>query len=356
MGPLSRLEPRPAVVDWSILLLVTFEVGSGLVSLTAGTPDWAWLFWAHGIAGVSLVALLGWKFRRVLPRVRRRDRWDGGTPVSILLATVAVTTLALGITWASVGNVVVGGTSLLTIHMVLGVATVPLVLWHLRHRFRLPRRSDVEGRRTTIQYATVLAAGALAWRLQGTVGSALDWAGAERRFTGSKETASDEANAYPVTSWVADDPDPIDPAEWELTIGGAVERPRAVSADVLDPSTETRATLDCTGGWYSVHDWQGVRVGALLDAAEPAADARWVRFVSVTGYRWSLPIEEARDALLATHVDGQRLTHGHGFPARLVAPGRRGFQWVKWVERIELRRTRDPGQWLAIFVSGLDEK
>ena len=33
--------------------------------------------------------------------------------------------------------------------------------------------------------------------------------------------------------------------------------------------------------------------------------------------------------------DRARPTAGHGFPARLVAPDRRGFWWVKWVVRIE---------------------
>jgi DMSO/TMAO reductase YedYZ molybdopterin-dependent catalytic subunit len=73
----------------------------------------------------------------------------------------------------------------------------------------------------------------------------------------------------------------------------------------------------------------------------------------VTGYRWSFPLAEARDFLLATHVGGERLSHGHGFPLRLVAPQRRGFQWVKWVTRIELRRRRDASQYLATLVSGV---
>ena len=62
---------------------------------------------------------------------------------------------------------------------------------------------------------------------------------------------------------------------------------------------------------------------------------------------------EARAALLATRVEGERLTYGHGFPLRLVAPGRRGYQWVKWVESVEVRRTPDYGQWWTIFTSGL---
>jgi DMSO/TMAO reductase YedYZ molybdopterin-dependent catalytic subunit len=94
-------------------------------------------------------------------------------------------------------------------------------------------------------------------------------------------------------------------------------------------------------------------VGELLDAAEPRETGRWVRFRSVTGYKWSVPIEEARDCLLATAVDGDPLTHGHGAPLRLVAPGRRGFQWVKWVTSVEVTEREDLSQWVAIFVSGL---
>jgi len=52
-------------------------------------------------------------------------------------------------------------------------------------------------------------------------------------------------------------------------------------------------------------------------------------------------------ALLATRAGGAPLSVGHGFPARLVAPGRRGFWWVKWVDRIELRST--PWWWQPPF-------
>lgn len=110
--------------------------------------------------------------------------------------------------------------------------------------------------------------------------------------------------------------------------------------------------LDCTSGWYSEHDWQEVAVADLRDRTDYA---RWVQFRSVTGYRWSLPIEEARDAMLATHVDGERLTHDHGFSMRLVAPGRRGFQWVKWVTEVRVTKRRDVGESIAIFVSGFEE-
>lgn len=67
------------------------------------------------------------------------------------------------------------------------------------------------------------------------------------------------------------------------------------------------------------------------------------RFVpSARAVDWGLFAAVA--TLLATSVDGERLSHGHGYPLRLVAPGRRGFQWVKWVEEVRLREHREPGE------------
>ncbi len=356
---LDRLAPSPALVDWAILALVGLEVCSGLVSLTVGTPAWGWLFVVHSVGGVTLVALLFWKFRRVRPRVTNRSLWDGGTPVSLALATLAVAALVTGLVWTATGVVRVGPWTLLTGHMLLGLLVVPVLVWHLRYRFRLPRARNIEGRREALRLTALVGVGAVAWRVAEAGATVLGLAGADRRFTGSTDAAGRDGNDFPVTSWVADDPDPVDAAEWRLDVRGEVATERSFAHAELTPGdagvgdrTDQRAVLDCTSGWYAERDWEGVRVGDLLETARPADDAQWVSFRSVTGYRFSLPLEEARDALLATHVDGDPLSHGHGAPLRLVAPGRRGFQWVKWVERVEVRRHRDRSEWVAIFVSG----
>ena len=58
---------------------------------------------------------------------------------------------------------------------------------------------------------------------------------------------------------------------------------------------------------------------------------------SASGWFARLPLDEARgQALLATAVSGQRLPHANGAPCRLVAPDRRGLEWVKWVTEVEV--------------------
>jgi DMSO/TMAO reductase YedYZ molybdopterin-dependent catalytic subunit len=146
---------------------------------------------------------------------------------------------------------------------------------------------------------------------------------------------------FPTTSWVADNPHPIDPAGYRLEIAGLVSRNLALPLAALPLEDELAATLDCTGGFYSTQRWRGVQLGRLLDLAGLDADAHHVSVASITGYRWSFGLDRARTLLLASAVGGQPLDHGHGAPLRLVVPGARGFQWVKWVTRVEVRGQPD---------------
>lgn len=342
----------PRLVDWTVLGAVAVALLSGITSLVSGRPgDW-WIFAVHGVAGFVLLVALYWKLRRVRPRLTR-GTWTPTVVVSVVLTIVAVGAALTGIAWTFGANVDLALWNLLNLHILLGLVVVPLVLVHLRSRFRLPKRADFEGRRTAMVYGGVALLGVGAWALQRAVNRVTGVAG-ERRFTGSRERGQFAGNAFPVTSWMADDPDPVDPEEWELQVVGAVEQPYSASYEtVAEYDDDVEATLDCTSGWYARSDWRGVRVGRLLEAAGVSEQARYVSFRSVTGYRWALPVEEARETLLATRVDGETISDGHGFPLRLVAPDRRGFKWVKWVETVEVRRDPDPGQLAAIFLSWL---
>ena len=188
-----------------------------------------------------------------------------------------------------------------------------------------------------------VAVGAFAlWQLQGPLFSAVGFRGAKRRFTGSYERGSFAGNGgFPPTSWVADSPRVLDSPEFRVRIDGLVKRPLSLAVASLGSSDEIEALLDCTSGWYTRQRWRGVRLERVLSRAGARDEAGYVVVHSHTGYRWSFPVTEADRLLLATHVGDEPLNHGHGAPVRLVAPGRRGFQWVKWVVRVELREDDD---------------
>ena len=54
---------------------------------------------------------------------------------------------------------------------------------------------------------------------------------------------------------------------------------------------------------------------------------------------------EAEGAMLATHADGEPLEPEHGWPLRLVIPGKYFWKSAKWLRAIELRATDAPGFW-----------
>jgi len=333
----------PRGSDWSLALLVGLGLATGLSTWFAGSGQSAWVFAAHAALGTALALVLVWKLRRVWARIVTPARWDGRTGAGLGALLLVAAALGSGWAWSTGANVAAGGMSLLVWHGVLGLALGGLVLGHALVRARPLRAADVRSRRQFLAAAGVGAAAVAAWALQGSAQRALGFAGARRRFTGSYATGSFAGNDFQVTSWVADAPRRLDPATYRLAVGGEVHRALALTAAQLDRGDELVATLDCTGGFASTQHWRGVRLGALLDEAGVTRAGAHVRVVSHTGYRWSFALADARDLLLATHAGDGPLSHGHGAPARLVVPGHRGFQWVKWVTRVEVHAEADLG-------------
>jgi DMSO/TMAO reductase YedYZ molybdopterin-dependent catalytic subunit len=346
----------PRLTDWSLALATTFAFVTGVLSLISGHLEEWLIFTLHGIAGFWLLLLMWGKLRRVWPRLIALQRWDRRTIFGVLALLFVIGVTGSGIWWAVGSTWIFAGFNALNWHIVLGFVLTAVMVMHMVARVKWLRKRDIVGRRRALHFSALLLGSVTLWPSQQLAERTLQLPGAQRRFTGSYESGSYAGNAFPSSSWVADQPRPLDAQTWRLSLGGAVATPRSFSYDELVAAgDELEATLDCTGGFYSTQRWRGTRLGRLLDVATLHSDAQYVSFISVTSYRWSLPLAEAREALLATHTGSEPLAYEHGFPLRLIAPGRRGFEWVKWITRIEVRTTPDPGQALSIFSSSFTD-
>ena len=325
-----------------LLALIAVELVSGFFGLVSGSPDEAVFILAHRIAGWGIVAILLWKARNIAFSLKWQRRLPPRTASLVLLAAL-VATLALGFAWSFVGPMSFWLFSGVSWHIYIGGALIPILVWHaLYHTRGFPVRFWVD-RRSFLRFAGLAIAGAALWRVSEAAASVGGLSGASRRFTGSYEASSYSGNAFPLTSWFNDNPSPIRASEWRLNIGGAVANPISLRYADIAPDAERTATIDCTGGWHSTQVWRGVALADLLQAAQPTDAAASVTVRSVTGYYRKFSMDEANGYIIATQVGDEILSHGHGFPARLVAHDKRGFEWVKWITDLEVNRT---GKWL----------
>jgi len=144
----------------------------------------------------------------------------------------------------------------------------------------------------------------------------------------------------------------LDPVAYRLTVDGAVERPVTYTLDDLRalPRAEQVSDFHCVTGWVVENvRWGGVRLHDVLAEAGVRPDAKALRFVSAeVPYDDTLTLPQALlpNVMLALDMDGEPLSRGHGFPARIVMPRMYGYKSVKWVTRIEARTTyTDLGFW-----------
>lgn len=286
---------------------------------TIGSGWTRWPTVVHGSVGVAIVVMAPWKSVVNRRGLRRRGLKAALPSLGLLLALVVA--LISGFGHRADGRRA-GPVLVMQIHVGASVAALPLTLWHVRSRRVRPRATDFEPR-------TVLR-GALLAGASTVVTLAVPHAG--RAPTRSLERGSFQPSAMPVTQWLIDKVPIVDSDAWRLRVGD-----RLWSRDELERLGEDEivATLDCTGGWFAHQRWRGVRLDRLFVASDVPI-RRSIAVRSVTGYIRRFPYDDARNLVLAVEVGGKPLSVGHGFPARLVAPGRRGFWWVKWVSEIDV--------------------
>jgi DMSO/TMAO reductase YedYZ molybdopterin-dependent catalytic subunit len=137
---------------------------------------------------------------------------------------------------------------------------------------------------------------------------------------------------------------------WRLDIVGEVEDPRAWSfADIAAmPSVEQETTLLCISygigsGLCSNAIWKGVPLPTLLAQVKPKSNVTTVLFHAADGYYETFDFKKATEptTLVAYEMNGEPLPQRHGFPLRMIVPGRYGEKNPKWLTRIELLNEED---------------
>ena len=303
-------------------------IASGLVTWLVPISSTRVVTVSHGIIGLFVVAVAPFKARGSVRAGLKRKAPTRA--ISIAFALTVIGAVVAGITHSSGVLFSTGMWSPLWIHLLLGLLAIPFLGWHVWSRPVRPKPTDLN-RRGVI---TASVGGAVAAVVLGTQEVVLDATGArggDRAATGSIEISSFDPTGMPRVSWFDDQrPSDVTSIGWPLRIDGAAVN---VVNDLQPLTRPVQACLDCTGGWFSVQDWDVVPLSELIEVNETA---RSVRVRSSTGYARLFPIEALDELFLATGYGGEPLEIGHGAPVRLVAPNRRGFNWVKWVREVEL--------------------
>jgi DMSO/TMAO reductase YedYZ molybdopterin-dependent catalytic subunit len=159
-------------------------------------------------------------------------------------------------------------------------------------------------------------------------------------------TANDDF--YIVTKNPVRDP-VLNTDNWRLIIDGEVERPIQLDYRSLRnmPAVEVTKTLECISNFVTLCEmvpfgcdlmgtarWKGVRLSQLIDLAGGVKrGAVAVAAISSDEYTTALPLEAVMDpqSLLVYEMNGQVLPREHGYPARMLVPGRYGMKNAKWV-------------------------
>jgi DMSO/TMAO reductase YedYZ molybdopterin-dependent catalytic subunit len=159
-------------------------------------------------------------------------------------------------------------------------------------------------------------------------------------------------NFYITTKNAGGDPI-LEPSQWRLILDGEVGRPVQLNLDILYrlPAIRFTKTLECISNWVnqcersqggpgfgcdliSTAVWKGVRLSdvfALAGGVKPGA--RSIAVIGVDEFSSSIPpdAQTLASTLLVYEMNDEVLPLEHGYPARLLIPGRYGMKSPKWV-------------------------
>ena len=265
---------RSSRTNGALGILVPAALVTGLAGLLGGTLGGRLVFLAHAVAGYAIVALLAPKARIVRGALRRPAPHPAARRVFLAMAVLTLGVLVSGVVWAYSGPVRIAGITLINWHAYAAVLLTALLVWHVASRRPVRVAAGGIDRAAFLRIAGAAGIGAALTAADRTVEAATG-TDARRRFTGSHELGS-HGGTFPSVSWLNDDPEPLDPAAWQLYVRGRVARPLQLgAADLAElPTTNREVTIDCTGGWFSHQQWTGVPLDHVLELAGADGGAR----------------------------------------------------------------------------------
>lgn len=127
----------------------------------------------------------------------------------------------------------------------------------------------------------------------------------------------------------------------EIVVRGQVHRFTRSELEAL-PQRTYSLPISCFEGWAANGVWTGPAVRDVL-AAIGVTDLPSLLISSAqdTYVPVTLPSQSVRDhaTLIALQLNGNTLSHDHGYPFRIMAPNRGGHLQTKWLRRIEVIET-----------------
>ena len=148
----------------------------------------------------------------------------------------------------------------------------------------------------------------------------------------------------------AEDTPSLDPKDWVLKITGMVKNEKTFSINEIWalPPVEVVGDFHCVETWtVSGNRWKGVRVRDLIARSQIQDKARFAVVHSPGGYTSEVDIDclMADDTLLAWERNGEPIPFVHGYPLRLIVPGRYAYKSVKWVVMLTFVERDILGYW-----------
>lgn len=129
---------------------------------------------------------------------------------------------------------------------------------------------------------------------------------------------------------------------YRLVVDGLVDNTLSLSyADLLAyPQVSKLVDLDCVEGWGFTAKWTGPTLDSIFADARVKPEAEIAIFYTADaseGYTsLDLSYIQEKNIIIALKDNDITLPPNRGFPFQVIAEGKYGYKWAKWVTRIEL--------------------